>query len=295
MRCDISQRLGLSFDAATYFGALRTRAAGRILLAAEEVASTQTIIQENTAAVPDGTLCTAARQVSGRGVSSDGSRCSGCSGRTSESGSCACLQAGAATRGCRRRAALCSPCACCSRWRVRQLAVACGCQHLLAGLSLSYAGTSVPYIQYLVSMAVVQAVQAQAQERLQVSSPGCSQLLLGSQLSTSSTAGQDAGRADQVAKRRVWGRPQAGRRADALLLQEQGVQAHHRLRHQRLQPSAVHLHRRHAAPAVSPGPACCQGGALTLRQALFCKVLLVFSPQRRSGGAAPGRCCWLRS
>lgn len=69
VRCDISQQLGLFFNAETYFSALRTRTAGQVLLAAEEVGSTQTIIQDNTAAIPDGTLCTAARQVSGRGAS----------------------------------------------------------------------------------------------------------------------------------------------------------------------------------------------------------------------------------
>ena len=68
LRCDVSQRLGLSFDAEAYFAALRTRTAGQILLAAEEVGSTQTIIQDNTAAIPDGTLCTATRQVSGKGA-----------------------------------------------------------------------------------------------------------------------------------------------------------------------------------------------------------------------------------
>lgn len=38
-----------------------------MLLAAEEVPSTQTIVQDNTAVLPNGTLCTATRQVAGKG------------------------------------------------------------------------------------------------------------------------------------------------------------------------------------------------------------------------------------
>ena len=68
VRCGISQRLGLSFDASIYFGALRTQFLGQVLLAAEEVPSTQTIVQENTAVLPNGTLCTATRQVAGKGT-----------------------------------------------------------------------------------------------------------------------------------------------------------------------------------------------------------------------------------
>ena len=68
VRCDISQRLGLSFDASAYFGALRTQILGQVLLAAEVVPSTQSIVQDNIAALPNGTLCTATRQVAGKGA-----------------------------------------------------------------------------------------------------------------------------------------------------------------------------------------------------------------------------------
>jgi hypothetical protein len=61
---------GPGLDAGAYFGALRTRALGAVLLAAGELPSTQTLLQDNAALVPDGTVAVADRQVSGKGAQS---------------------------------------------------------------------------------------------------------------------------------------------------------------------------------------------------------------------------------
>lgn len=56
-----------AFDVPRYFTSLEAAVLGRIVLAAEAIISTQTIIQDNVAALPDGTLCVADRQVGGKG------------------------------------------------------------------------------------------------------------------------------------------------------------------------------------------------------------------------------------
>lgn len=56
------------FDAGAYFGALRTRALGGVLLAARELPSTQTLLQDNAALMPDGAVAVAERQVAGKGA-----------------------------------------------------------------------------------------------------------------------------------------------------------------------------------------------------------------------------------
>lgn len=61
---------GPGLDAGAYFGALRTRALGAVLLAAGELPSTQTLLQDNAALVPDGMVAVADRQVSGKGAQS---------------------------------------------------------------------------------------------------------------------------------------------------------------------------------------------------------------------------------
>ncbi len=73
---------GPGLDAGAYFGALRTRALGAVLLAAGELPSTQTLLQDNAALVPDGMVAVADRQVSGKGAQSRwtqrGCSCSAC-------------------------------------------------------------------------------------------------------------------------------------------------------------------------------------------------------------------------
>ena len=167
MRCDISQRLGLSFDAGTYFAALRTRSAGRVLLAAEEVTSTQTIIQDNTISVPDGTLCTATRQVSGRGTC----------GSTQACCSQTCMLHLTARLAGRGGNSWVSPDGClmfslCLHLEIEgeqsSLHTAAPFPVSSSLRSICATGTSVPYVQYLVSMAIVQAVKSQAAQQLQV-------------------------------------------------------------------------------------------------------------------------------
>ena len=56
------------FDAGAYFGALRTRALGGVLLAARELPSTQTLLQDNAVLIVDGAVAVADRQVAGKGA-----------------------------------------------------------------------------------------------------------------------------------------------------------------------------------------------------------------------------------
>ncbi|KAK9835207.1 hypothetical protein WJX81_005751 [Elliptochloris bilobata] len=60
-------KAGPGLDADAYFGALQTRALGGVLLAAAELPSTQTLLQDNAALVPDGAVAVANRQVAGKG------------------------------------------------------------------------------------------------------------------------------------------------------------------------------------------------------------------------------------
>ena len=59
---------GPEFDAKAFFGALHTRALGAVLLAAGDLPSTQTLLQDNAPLIPDGTVAVADRQVSGKGT-----------------------------------------------------------------------------------------------------------------------------------------------------------------------------------------------------------------------------------
>jgi hypothetical protein len=58
---------GSRFNVARYFGGLEAAVLGRLVLAAEAITSTQTIIQDNVVALPDGTLCVADKQIGGKG------------------------------------------------------------------------------------------------------------------------------------------------------------------------------------------------------------------------------------
>ncbi len=60
------------FDVARYYGSLDTTVLGRLVLAADAITSTQTIIQDNVAALPDGTLCIADKQIGGKGGAGEG-------------------------------------------------------------------------------------------------------------------------------------------------------------------------------------------------------------------------------
>lgn len=122
-----------AFDAASFHAALTTRVLGRVLLTAAATASTQVVVQENSARLPDGLVFVADKQMGGKGEPSAG--CGGCfagglvesregwgaqagaaTGGRSSLNACPCLllatarpQAVAATGGSRPAAASCSP------------------------------------------------------------------------------------------------------------------------------------------------------------------------------------------
>ncbi|GAB4815272.1 hypothetical protein N2152v2_002318 [Parachlorella kessleri] len=64
---DDGSRSNSSFDVSAYLQHLHTAVLGRLVLAAEAIASTQTVIQDNVATLPDGALCVADKQIGGKG------------------------------------------------------------------------------------------------------------------------------------------------------------------------------------------------------------------------------------
>ncbi len=56
-----------TFDCEAYFGSLETSSLGRVLFTAGAIASTQTVVQENSRSLPDGLLVVADRQIGGKG------------------------------------------------------------------------------------------------------------------------------------------------------------------------------------------------------------------------------------
>ncbi|KAL4424720.1 hypothetical protein ABPG77_000063 [Micractinium sp. CCAP 211/92] len=117
---------GSAFDAQRYLGALRTRVLGRVLLTAGATSSTQVIIQENVAKLPDGLLFVADKQFGGKGRG----------GNVWESPD--------------------------------------GCLMFSAVQRLEIPGQRLPFVQYIVSLAIVQAVQAAAASALQAAGLGSS-------------------------------------------------------------------------------------------------------------------------
>lgn len=57
-----------TFSAPTYMAALQTRVLGRVLLTAAATPSTQTVVQEGVARLPDGLVFVADRQLGGKGA-----------------------------------------------------------------------------------------------------------------------------------------------------------------------------------------------------------------------------------
>lgn len=57
-----------SFQATAYYASLRSDLVGRTLLVSAELPSTQTLLHQNFAHCPDGTLCVADTQSSGKGT-----------------------------------------------------------------------------------------------------------------------------------------------------------------------------------------------------------------------------------
>lgn len=103
-----------AFDASQYYSALETSSLGRILFTAATTASTQAVVQDNIANLPDGVVFIADKQIGGKGRG----------GNTWES----------------------PP----------------GCLMFSAACRLSISGQRLPFVQYLVTLAVVQAAQAEA-------------------------------------------------------------------------------------------------------------------------------------
>lgn len=110
---------GSGFDAQRYLGALQTRVLGRVLLTAGATSSTQVVVQENVARLPDGLLFVADKQYGGKGRG----------GNVWESPD--------------------------------------GCLMFSAVQRLDIPGQRLPFVQYIVSLAIVQAVQAAAASALQ--------------------------------------------------------------------------------------------------------------------------------
>eukprot|EP00887_Chlorella_sp_A99_P000364 scaffold13.g364.t1 len=103
-----------AFQPRAYFAALRSSVLGRVLMTAESIGSTQEVVQENAARLPDGLLFVADRQAGGKGRGGN-------------------------------------------RWESPA-----GCLMFSAFKQLDIPGHRLPFVQYVVSLAVVQAAQAEA-------------------------------------------------------------------------------------------------------------------------------------
>jgi biotin--protein ligase len=118
-----------SWDPRLYFDALGTAALGRVLLTAAALPSTQTLVQDNVARLPDGLVVVADRQLGGKGRGGNA-------------------------------------------WESPP-----GCLMFSACRRLDVAGPRLPFVQYLASLAVVQAVQAEAAAALgEAPAPGAAPL-----------------------------------------------------------------------------------------------------------------------
>lgn len=198
-----------TFDARQYMAALNTQVLGRLLLTAATTASTQVVVQENVAKLPDGLVFLTDKQLGGKGACRQAARWQGCeqhlqggppaaAATMQLSDSCAlassCLQAAY------QLLSLVSLCPiiwrqpfpllflhCCLAgprcWLTLLLLAAAaaaagrggnrwdspdGCLMFSACTRLAIPGQRLPFVQYVVSLAVVQAVQAEAAQQLQV-------------------------------------------------------------------------------------------------------------------------------
>ena len=178
-----------SFQPAIFFDALRTKVLGSVLLTAPELPSTQTLLQDNPASLTNGIVCVADRQVKGKGKQHDLMRCQMHHVPAAECTSGGCRTwakpmgvAGGLSHVLRSDA----PEHC--RWAhvllpslTRTLAHAgtrmhlssiifptIGRSHLNKTGVLLAAGQRLPFVQYVVSLALVQAIQEQARAKLQV-------------------------------------------------------------------------------------------------------------------------------
>ncbi|KAK9816792.1 hypothetical protein WJX72_005169 [[Myrmecia] bisecta] len=108
-----------NFDSQLYFSRLQTQKLGCVLLSAAQLPSTQTLLQENAVRIPDGAVCVADKQVSGKGR-----------GQNVWESPPGCLMFSLSTR-------------------------------------LALPGERLPFLQYVMSLAIVQAMRGAAQEQLQ--------------------------------------------------------------------------------------------------------------------------------
>ena len=159
-----------TFAAQRYMAALDTRLLGRLLLTAAATASTQVVVQENVAKLPDGLVFVADKQYGGKGEG-------WCACRSTEmaapaAAGLAAPAAPATIAASPQRTlpgnALCLARPSCgagrdgNRWESPD-----GCLMFSAATRLAIPGQRLPFVQYVVSLAVVQAVQAEAARRLQ--------------------------------------------------------------------------------------------------------------------------------
>ena len=69
MHSSTAQAMETRFDHRWFYGYLSPDVSlGEVLLSANQLQSTQTLLQDNTAVIPDGTVCTAFQQVGGKGA-----------------------------------------------------------------------------------------------------------------------------------------------------------------------------------------------------------------------------------
>ncbi|KAL3163002.1 hypothetical protein ABBQ32_009434 [Trebouxia sp. C0010 RCD-2024] len=123
MHSSAADRLETGFDHLRFFGYLPTQTSlGEPLIAARQLESTQTLLQDNTSVVPDNAVCIAYQQVGGKGRGGN-------------------------------------------KWDSPA-----GCLMFSILIRVSIAGQSLPFVQYIATLAIVQAVQQLAQQRLQGSS-----------------------------------------------------------------------------------------------------------------------------
>lgn len=120
MRAAAVDQHNMHFDHHQFYGYLPQQSElGSTLLTANQLQSTQTLLQQNTAIIPDNTVCIAYQQIDGKGRG----------GNTWESPA--------------------------------------GCLMFSLFKRVSITGQSLPFIQYIATLAIVQAVQQLAEDRLQ--------------------------------------------------------------------------------------------------------------------------------
>ena len=184
-----------AFDAQAYLARLATQTLGSTILTTAELPSTQTLLHDNASMIPDGTVCVADRQVTGKGDLAHANNADPHAVATLSSVVLAVLPnwevlphcftviiAACAGRG---HNTWHSPPGCLmfsllthiklpGQWLIyvrsqchRSLVVCFASSHT-ASFRMHTAGVRLPFVQYVASLAIVQAIQGQAKDRLQV-------------------------------------------------------------------------------------------------------------------------------